>query len=137
MFQNADPTGKPIYVMFKSGDDLRQDMLTLQMIKLMNRVHSVSWRFFSLISYIVLAGRRTGLGNVSLRLCIYRYYQTCFVCFVAYCFNLLVPVAILLLMNLCVGDEIGMIEIVLHSKTVAAISKVFFFPLPRRSFKCL
>jgi len=36
VFSNADPHGNPIYVIFKSGDDLRQDMLTLQMLRLMD-----------------------------------------------------------------------------------------------------
>jgi phosphatidylinositol-4,5-bisphosphate 3-kinase len=38
VFQNADPQGNDIYVIFKSGDDLRQDMLTLQMIRIMDKV---------------------------------------------------------------------------------------------------
>ncbi|XP_029007778.1 phosphatidylinositol 4-phosphate 3-kinase C2 domain-containing subunit beta [Betta splendens] len=38
IFQNLDPLGDNISVIFKSGDDLRQDMLTLQMIRIMNKI---------------------------------------------------------------------------------------------------
>ncbi|KAJ0180330.1 hypothetical protein K1T71_003734 [Dendrolimus kikuchii] len=37
-FENADPCGSDIRVILKIGDDLRQDMFTLQMLRLMDRL---------------------------------------------------------------------------------------------------
>ncbi|XP_061688315.1 phosphatidylinositol 4-phosphate 3-kinase C2 domain-containing subunit beta isoform X2 [Syngnathoides biaculeatus] len=37
-FRNADPSGDNVNVIFKSGEDLRQDMLTLQVIRIMNKI---------------------------------------------------------------------------------------------------
>ena len=34
-FENADPSGSPIVVMLKCGDDLRMDMVTLQLFQAM------------------------------------------------------------------------------------------------------
>lgn len=38
VFQNSDVLGDEIYLIFKNGDDLRQDMLTLQMLRIMDRL---------------------------------------------------------------------------------------------------
>ena len=40
VFENADPDGDKIMVMFKAGDDLRQDTVTLQLIRVMDSL----WR---------------------------------------------------------------------------------------------
>jgi len=40
VFENADPNGKALFVIFKSGDDLRQDMLTLQILGIMDKMWS-------------------------------------------------------------------------------------------------
>mmetsp|Transcript_33348 Transcript_33348/g.65547 ORF Transcript_33348/g.65547 Transcript_33348/m.65547 type:complete len:1035 (-) Transcript_33348:316-3420(-) len=38
VFRNADTSAPPLYIMFKSGDDLRQDILTLQMLRAMDKM---------------------------------------------------------------------------------------------------
>jgi len=38
VFENADENAAPIYVIFKAGDDIRQDLLTLQMLKIMDKL---------------------------------------------------------------------------------------------------
>jgi hypothetical protein len=75
-FVSADPGGKDLMVMFKDGDDLRQDLLTLQMFRIMDNI----WR-------------REGLD---LKMIPYTCVST--------------------------GDEIGMLEIVTSSNTIANIT---------------
>lgn len=38
VLENAEPTGSPIILLFKTGDDLRQDMLTLQLLSYMDSI---------------------------------------------------------------------------------------------------
>lgn len=38
VFENADCYGEEINVILKFGDDLRQDMLTLQMLRIMDKL---------------------------------------------------------------------------------------------------
>lgn len=38
VFENVDQTAGDVYIIFKNGDDLRQDMLTLQMLRVMDQL---------------------------------------------------------------------------------------------------
>ncbi|XP_048466523.1 phosphatidylinositol 4-phosphate 3-kinase C2 domain-containing subunit beta-like [Rhincodon typus] len=61
-FVNADPWGENINVIFKSGDDLRQDMLVLQLVKVMDRIWCQEGLHMSMIIYrCISTGRGRGL----------------------------------------------------------------------------
>ncbi|KAJ6220646.1 hypothetical protein RDWZM_006458 [Blomia tropicalis] len=77
VFENPDSSAGDVYMIFKCGDDLRQDMLTLQMIKIMDSLWKQAGYDF----------RMTPYGVVSL------------------------------------GKNVGMIEVVLNSQTIANIQK--------------
>jgi hypothetical protein len=75
VFEDADNEGKEITVMFKAGDDLRQDQLTLQVLNVMNMLWKAD----------------------GLNLCLSPYGCV------------------------CTGDELGMLEVVTNSMTLAGI----------------
>lgn len=60
VFRNADPNAEPYKVIFKTGDDLRQDILTLQMLEVMNQIWMSKGKDMRLKIYKVLA---TGINR--------------------------------------------------------------------------
>jgi len=64
-FENADPLGENMYVIFKAGDDLRQDKLTLQMFHIMDKIWKREDLNLMLNPYNVIAtGADTGMIEV-------------------------------------------------------------------------
>ena len=101
VFENADPLGDDYYVMFKSGDDLRQDVLTLQMIRIMDRL----WQSEGLdlkSEYIMQSPPNS----------VYRVMS-----------EGLFVVTVSSYGCIATGDEEGLLEIVMNSDTMANISK--------------
>ena len=61
VFENADLYAKDVTVLFKCGDDLRQDLLTLQIMEMMNQLWLISgycmrFRIYSVIATGVTSG---------------------------------------------------------------------------------
>ena len=54
-FQNADPIGRPVYAIFKIGDDLRQDILTIQLLDVMDKIWKDNGLNLHLIPYKCVA----------------------------------------------------------------------------------
>lgn len=77
VFHNQDMLGESIFHIFKNGDDLRQDMLTLQIIRIMDS----QWK----------------ADGLDLRMIPYGCLST--------------------------GDQVGLIEVILNSSTIAKIQK--------------
>ncbi|GAB1222713.1 hypothetical protein ENUP19_0121G0064 [Entamoeba nuttalli] len=62
VLENADPLGEPIMVIQKVGDDLRQDILTLQMIRLMNTIWKNNGLDLCMLPYLCIAtGNEIGM----------------------------------------------------------------------------
>jgi hypothetical protein len=63
--QNVDPLGDPLTIMFKVGDDLRQDQLVVQMFRIMDKLWLNAGLDLKMSPYVVLdAGHETGMIEV-------------------------------------------------------------------------
>ena len=91
VFENADRDGKDFYTIFKSGDDLRQDQLTLQLLRAMGLI----WKGEDALTKAATAMGSPRGCRLDLRLKPYRCCST--------------------------GYNLGMIEVVVNSNTTANI----------------
>ncbi|RHZ15675.1 hypothetical protein DYB26_002059 [Aphanomyces astaci] len=66
-FENAEEGGDPVVIIFKAGDDVRQDCLTLQLIRLMDEMWREDGKDLAMEPYkCVSTGPMTGLVQVVL-----------------------------------------------------------------------
>ena len=67
VFENFDQTcAQDVFLIFKNGDDLRQDMLTLQMIRIMDQMWKEEGLDFRMTPYkCVSLAKNVGLIEVS------------------------------------------------------------------------
>jgi len=67
VYENVDSHGEEVNIIFKNGDDLRQDMLTLQMLRIMDRIWKSNGYDFRLNTYSCISmDRRLGMIEVVL-----------------------------------------------------------------------
>jgi phosphatidylinositol-4,5-bisphosphate 3-kinase catalytic subunit alpha/beta/delta len=67
VYANVDEHGEDINIIFKNGDDLRQDMLTLQMLRIMDRIWKSNGKDFRLNTYSCISmEQRLGMIEVVL-----------------------------------------------------------------------
>ena len=67
VYENVDQHGEDIHIIFKNGDDLRQDMLTLQMLRIMDRIWKTNGHDFRMNTYSCISmDKRLGMIEVVL-----------------------------------------------------------------------
>ena len=65
VLDNADKGADPVYIIFKAGDDLRQDLLTLQMLRIMDNIWKSQELDLRLNAYgVVATGDEIGMIEV-------------------------------------------------------------------------
>lgn len=65
VFKNCNQEAEPVYTMFKVGDDLRQDMLTLQMIRIMDKLWQQENLDLKIITFACLStGPKKGMVEI-------------------------------------------------------------------------